>query len=154
MRLNNYLRDDLVLSGLDAADATGAIETFGSAFEATGRLLSKDQAIQALQAREKIHTTVLGDGVAVPHAMVPELADVLLLVAKASEPLQFGPPETDPVDLFFVLLSPPGREGEHIKLLARICRLMRHPGFLDDLRAAKDAAGILEVLLRVDSDHV
>jgi mannitol/fructose-specific phosphotransferase system IIA component (Ntr-type) len=58
------------------------------------------------------------------------------------------------VDLFFVLLSPPGREGEHIKLLARICRLAQHPEGLDEVRGATDGKALLEAILRLDSRHV
>jgi mannitol/fructose-specific phosphotransferase system IIA component (Ntr-type) len=71
-----------------------------------------------------------------------------------SGPIPFGPPDADPVNVFFVLLSPPGRESEHIKLLARVCRLSRHPGFLDDLAAASGPAEALEVVRMVDAEHV
>ena len=91
---------------------------------------------------------------AVPHAVVPTLSDILLLVVSASRPVPFGPPDTDPVDLFFTLLSPPGREAEHIKLLARICRLVRHPGFLEGLRSAPGPEELYRALLRIDAQHV
>ena len=110
--------------------------------------------VQALRVREESHTTCLGRGVAVPHATVPGLPGPLLLVALADPPVPFGPPNSDPVDLFFVLLSPPGREGEHIKLLARICRVAQHPEDLTEIRAATDAGSLYDTLLRLDSRHV
>ena len=64
------------------------------------------------------------------------------------------PAESEPVDLFFVLLSPPGREGEHIKLLARICRLAQHAEDLDEVRGATDTRSLLDTILRLDSRHV
>ena len=154
MRLSDYLRDDLILHGLDAQDASGAIEAFGVLFEKKGHLPSRTEAIQALSAREESHTTCLGHGVAVPHATVSGLPKPLLLVATAGTPIRFGPQEHDAVDVFFVLLSPPGREGEHIKLLARICRLSQHSDDLDELRKAVDEESLLEAILRVDAQHV
>lgn len=154
MRLSDYLRDDLILHGLDAQDASGAIEAFGTLFEEGGHLSSRTEAIQALLDREKTHTTCLAHGVAVPHATVTGLTKPLLLLATAGTPIAFGPPDHSPVDVFFVLLSPPGKEGEHIKLLARICRLSQHSDHLEELRGAVDGKSLLEAILRVDSQHV
>jgi mannitol/fructose-specific phosphotransferase system IIA component (Ntr-type) len=154
MRLSQYLRDDLVVHGLEASDRSEALEALGGFFERSAHVPAGDSIVDALRKREEEHTTVLGEGVAVPHATIPNLPDVLLLVAKASSPVPFGPPDTGLVDLFFVLLSPPGRGGEHIKILARICRLVKHPGFLQELRDAADRDEILQAILRVDSQHV
>ncbi|MFC1574632.1 PTS sugar transporter subunit IIA [Gemmatimonadota bacterium] len=154
MRLSTYLREDLVIHGMDASTQQGALEAFGAHLEMGGFLPSGGEAVEALKTREAAHTTVLGEGVAVPHATVGALPQMLLLVATTPEPIPFGPPEADLVDLFFVLLSPTGREGEHIKLLARICRLIRHPGVLDEIRGASGGEDLLDTILRVDSQHV
>ncbi len=153
MRLSDYLRDDLVLYRLEADDSAGALEAFGALFEAGELLPPGFDVILALKAREETHTTCLGKGVAVPHATVPGLSNPLLMVATASPPVPFGPPESGPVDLFFILLSPSGREGEHIKLLARICRLAHHPDELDSVRESESPAALLEAIHTLDSRH-
>jgi PTS system nitrogen regulatory IIA component len=153
MRLSEYLREDLVLHGMGVKDLPEALRAFGAAFEAGGHLRS-GRVVRALEAREASHTTCLGHGVAVPHATLEGLPKPVLLVATSFEPVPFGPPDTDPVDVFFVLLSPPGREGEHIKLLARLCRLARHPEDLDEIRAAQNRASLLKTMLELDSRHV
>lgn len=154
MRLSDYLRDDLVLHRFEAEGSAGALETFGALFEECGQLPPEFNAFQALKVREESHTTCMGKGVAVPHAIVPGLSKALLLVATANPPVPFGPPESDPVDLFFVLLSPSGREGEHIKLLARICRLAQRREDLDPVRESQDPAALLEAVLTLDSRHL
>jgi mannitol/fructose-specific phosphotransferase system IIA component (Ntr-type) len=151
MRLSDYLQRGLVIHDLDASDAAGVLETIGARLEENGFLPSRIEAVEALRAREEVHTTVLGHGVAVPHATVPDLEKTLLLVARSSHPVLFGATEAEKASLFFVMLSPHGREAEHLGLLARICKLLRHPGFLDDLREASDAEGLLQSLLQVDS---
>lgn len=154
MRLSDHLRDGLVVAGVKASGTREALETFGALLEGNGIVASGREATEALLAREEVHTTVLGDGVAVPHATLPGLSDVVLMVAAADAPVPFGPPETDPVDLFFLLLSPPGSEGTHIKLLARICRLARHQGVMEDLRSADTDGALKQAILKVDSEHV
>jgi mannitol/fructose-specific phosphotransferase system IIA component (Ntr-type) len=154
MRLSHFLRAGLVVHGLDASDRNEALRKISAFLEEGGFVPSGGGVFEALRAREEVHTTALGEGVAVPHAVIPTLQEILLVVATAREPLLFGPPETSPVDLLFTLLSPPGREAEHIKLLARICRLVRHPGFLEELRAAPGPGELYEAILAVDSQHV
>ncbi len=154
MRLSDYLREDLVLHHLAAGGTMDALDAFGALFEKGGHVTSGEGAAQALKDREQSHTTCLGRGVAVPHATLPGLPAPLLLVATAVQPIPFGPPESDPVDLFFVLLSPSGREGEHIKLLARICRLAQHPDDLEEMRSAPDAQNLFEAIRKADSRHV
>jgi mannitol/fructose-specific phosphotransferase system IIA component (Ntr-type) len=154
MRLSDYLREDLVMHELQARNMEEALERFGARFQEGGHVPSAPEAVRALSDREASHPTCLGRGVAVPHATVAGLLNPLLLVATASPPVPFGPPETEPVDIFFVLLSPPDREAEHIKLLARICRVTQHPENLDEIRSSSDSASLLDCLLRLDAQHV
>jgi mannitol/fructose-specific phosphotransferase system IIA component (Ntr-type) len=151
MRLSHYLQEGLVIHDLEASDAEGVLEAIGRRFEENGSILSRIQAVEALRAREEVHTTVLGEGVAIPHASVPDLEKTLLLVARSSQPVLFGSQESEKASLFFVMLSPPGSEGEHLRLLARVCRLLRHPGFLDGAREAPDAPELLRRILEVDA---
>jgi PTS system nitrogen regulatory IIA component len=154
MRLNDYLRDDLVVHGIQASGTRDALDAIGAHLSSVTPDASSQEIIQALSAREEAHTTVLGEGVALPHATVSSLEEILLMVATASPPVPFGPPESPPVEIFFVLLSPPGGEREHIKLLARICRLVRYPGFLDDLRSTSSKEELLKALRQEDAQHV
>jgi len=154
MRLSDHLRDDLVLHGLEASNREQALRAISRFLEERGAVDSAEEVLQVLSAREEAHTTALGDGVALPHAVLPKLADRLIMVAAAAAPLPYGPETEDPVDIFFVLLSPPGREGEHIKLLARICRLARQPGFLEEMRRAPGPKELFETVVQEDARHV
>lgn len=154
MRLNEYLRADLVLPHLRAEDRRSVLHALADHLAGHAVVPDGAEVEDALRAREEAHTTVMGHGMALPHATIPGLSRPVLMVALAEDPVQFGPDDTEPVRLFFVLLSPPGREGEHIKLLARICRLVRHPGFVDELLAEETGSGALEVIRRVDEQHV
>lgn len=154
MRLTDYLRPDLVLTDLEAREVRGVIRELAAHLRREGEVGEEESVVEGLLAREEAHSTAMGHGMALPHATIPGLDEPVLMVALAEEPVQFGPVETDPVRIFFVLLSPPGRESEHIKLLARICRLVRHAGFVEEIQAASSGSEALEIIERVDEQHV
>jgi PTS system nitrogen regulatory IIA component len=153
MRLNEYLRPDLVLTDLRASDAGGVLQAVAAHLVEREVVTSADEVRRALLAREEAHTTAMGHGLALPHATIPTLERTVLVVALAPDTVPFGPDDTDPVRALFVLLSPPGRESEHIRLLARICRLMRHPGFMDDLLGSGSGAAAVALIRRLDERH-
>ncbi len=154
MRLSEYLDPDLVLVGLDATAAQDAFHQIARHLIAQRAVGPASTVEREFASREERHTTVLGDGVAIPHTTLEGLRAPILLVALASDPFQFGPPDTGPVGVLFVLLSPVGRGSEHIKLLARICRLVKHPGFIDELVASETTHEAVAVIERVDGLHV
>ncbi|MCA9297504.1 MAG: PTS sugar transporter subunit IIA [Phycisphaerales bacterium] len=153
MRLSDYLRADLVLPRLRERALEGVLHEISRAVDAAG-LGIHDVVADKLLERERIHPTVMGSGLAIPHATIPGLTGPIVGIALADEPVEFGPPDSEPVRLFFVLLSPPGFEREHVKILARICRLVRHPDFIDRLAAAGDSQGMVRVVEAVDALHV
>ncbi len=152
MRLREFLRADFVVPQLTARDVDGVVAEV-SAQAATAGLGPEDLIREKLLERERSHPTVMGSGLAIPHATVPGLDGPVIGVALAREAIPFGGQPDDGVRLFFVLLSPPGYEREHVKLLARICRLVRHEGIIEDLEAAPDAAHVLEIIETVDAQH-
>lgn len=154
MRLRDYLRSDLVLTDLTAHDMPSTLEAIAGHLAHTGVVDSEEAALRGLLSREEVHSTVLGHGMALPHTTLEGLPEPILLVAVSPSPIPFGPEEMGPVRIFFVLLSPPNRESEHIKLLARICRLIRHPDFVDDLLGSPSAEAAMAVIRSVDEQHV
>jgi mannitol/fructose-specific phosphotransferase system IIA component (Ntr-type) len=154
MKLSRYVRPEFVLTDLAGAGLDDVLHRVATHLGRSGAVPEGADVETALRVRELAHTTAMGHGMALPHATIDGLAEPVLGVAIAPAPIAFGPPDTEPVDVFFVLLSPPGRESDHIKLLARICRLVRHPGFMDALREAETAADAVAVIERVDHQHV
>jgi len=154
MRLRDYLRSDLVLTDLAAHDLPSTLEAIAEHLAAAGVVASAKEALRGLRAREEVHTTVLGHGMALPHTTLTGLDDPVILVALSPTPIPFGPTEAEPVRIFFALLSPPNREAEHIKILARICRLVRHARFVEDLLEADSPEAALAVIRSVDEQHV
>ena len=154
MRLADYLRSELVIPGLAADDTEGTIRALSQHLADQHIVEDGAEVSRALMEQERSHTTAVGRGVAIPHATVSVVESTILLVAVAPDAIRFGPQESDSCQIFFLLLSPPERESEQIKLLARLSRLVRHPGFLDRLCGARSTEGVLEAVLEVDAQHV
>ncbi len=153
MRLREYLRTDLVLPGLRAGDAADALGQIAQAVARRGVVRDATALREALVARETAHTTSLGNGVAVPHATLKGVEKSVISIAVAPEGVAFGsPPES--VRVVFLLLSPPDRSSLHIRLLARIARLVRQPDFVERIRLADSAEAVVAEVERVDAEHV
>lgn len=153
MRLGDHLREDRILVGVEAADRASVLYELGRALAASGIPESATEMERLLAAREARCSTVLGHGIAVPHACVESLQAPALLVAVTRDWVSFGSGTEEPVRIFFTLLTPPAQEGVHVRLLARICRVARHVHVLDALMAASSAPQALEILRLADRDE-
>lgn len=154
MRLTAHLRPEFVLTGLHATDRAEVVRELAGHLAERAGSVEREAVEEELLRRERAHTTCMGDEVAVPHATIEGLEDTLLMIARSESAIPYGPAGADPVRFFFVLLSPPGKERDHIKLLARICRFVRLSAFMDELRGADDPDEIVEIVRRADREHV
>lgn len=153
MRLKDFLRADFVLTRLVSKDMEGVVDEVATRAGAVG-VGSAEVIREKLLERERLHPTNMGAGLAIPHATVSGLPAPVIGVALAGgEPIVCSPRDQAPVKVFFVLLSPPGHEREHVKLLARICRLVRHEGFMESLDNAPDEAEIVRIIEHIDAQH-
>lgn len=99
-----------------------------------------------LTTREEQASAGIGEGVAIPHLRLPTLQKPFVAFVRLQYPVDFNAVDDMPVDLIMLLLSPGGDGPRHLRRLARISRLMRDPGLLDDLRAALDEDAIRALL--------
>jgi len=101
----------------------------------------------AIADRERLGSTGFGGGVAIPHGKLAGLDRVYALVARLATPIDYKAIDGAPVDLVFLLLSPPDAGAEHLKALAAVSRLMRHAGIVEKLRGARSRDAMAAVLL-------
>ena len=116
------------------------------AAELTGQ--SERAILEILLQREKLGSTGVGNGVAIPHGKLPKLTKVFGLFARLERPVDFEALDGQPVDLIFLLLAPEPAGADHLKALARVARLMRTPDTARMLRESRDAEAIYAVLTR------
>ena len=119
-------------------------ELAAKAAELTGQ---SDRAIlENLMQREKLGSTGVGNGVAIPHGKLPKLNQVFGLFARLDRPVDFDALDGQQVDLIFLLLAPEGAGADHLKALARVARVLRDPDTARKLRESRDAEAIYAVL--------
>ena len=100
----------------------------------------------ALVERERLGTTGIGTGVAVPHCRLPELNRLYGMFARLERPVPFEAIDDQPVDLVFLLLAPSEAGAEHLKALARVSRLLRDRAMCEKLRGANSADALYALL--------
>jgi PTS system nitrogen regulatory IIA component len=108
--------------------------------------LDEREVFETLLQRERLGSTGIGERIAIPHGKIPRLERLFGLVARLDKPVDFEALDGQPVEVVFLLLAPVNAGADHLKALARIARVLREPGILDRLRAARDASAIYAVL--------
>jgi PTS system nitrogen regulatory IIA component len=104
--------------------------------------------LDGLIARERLGSTGVGHGVAVPHARLTGIAAQTGALLRVAAPVDFAAPDLQPCDLFVLLLAPSDAAGDHLKALAALSRRLREPALRTALRKATDAAALRAVLLQ------
>ncbi len=109
--------------------------------------LNETKLLCALQARELLGPTGMGNGVAIPHARLPEITHVAGVFMHLESPIDFEAVDRQPVDLVFVLFAPESAVTDHLKSLARVSRTLRNEATCKKLRSTRDSAAAYSILL-------
>ena len=145
MPLLDFLAPAAVIPALRASSKKQALQELA---EVAARLtgLEERTIYEVLLQRERLGSTGIGDGVAIPHAKLAKLDSIFGLVARLDKPIDFEALDGQPVDILFLLLAPEGAGADHLKALARIARVLREPGTIERIRATRDADALYAVL--------
>lgn len=109
--------------------------------------LPESKLLSALQARELLGPTGMGNGIAIPHARLPEIKHVCGVFMHLESPVDFGAVDRKPVDLIFVLFAPESAVTDHLKSLARVSRTLRNEATCQKLRSTRDSAALYSILV-------
>ena len=145
MALSDLIPEGGVVVDLGASSRKQVLQTLADiAAEATG--LKARPIFDAVLQRERLGSTGMGQGVAIPHARLEGVKRVSGVFARLRQPVDFEGPDGQPADLIFMLLAPNDSGAEHLKALARISRLLRREDVRQRLRAAPDLDAVQAVL--------
>ena len=143
--LSDILSTSDVSDSLTVANKKGLFQQLsGVASRRTG--ISAKAIVAALNERERLGSTGFGGGVAIPHGKIVGLERLFGYFVRLSQPIDFQSVDHMPVDLVFLLLSPPDAGADHLKALARISRSLRDPTIVSKLRGTDSAAGLYAIL--------
>jgi len=145
MTLTDLIAPDAVVPALTVNNKKQAIQELAvRAAELTGQ--NERAILEILLQREKLGSTGVGNGVAIPHGKLPKLGRLFGLFARLERPIDFEALDGQPVDLIFLLLAPETAGADHLKALARVARLLRDPNIARRLRDSRDADALYAVL--------
>ena len=145
MTLTDLIAPTAIIPALKVNGKKQAIQELAArAAELTGQ--SERAILEILLQREKLGSTGVGNGVAIPHGKLTKLGRLFGLFARLERPIDFEALDSQPVDLIFLLLAPEAAGADHLKALARVARLLRDPEITRKLRESHDANALYAVL--------
>ena len=153
MRIAEFLREDLVFPDLAAADKAGVLGELCAGLGKVYPSLPVQKLTDTLVEREKLGSTGIGEGIAIPHGKLAGLPGLLAAFGRKKSGMDFAAIDGKPTQLFFVLFAPDNSAGLHLKALARISRLFKQPQFRQAILAADGAAAIFRLISEEDAKY-
>lgn len=145
MTLTDLIAPNAILPALKVNNKKQALQELAArAAELTGQ--NEKAILEILLQREKLGSTGVGNGIAIPHGKLAKLGRLFGLFARLERPIDFEALDGQPVDLVFLLLAPEAAGADHLKALARVARLLRDPEITRRLRESRDSDAIFAVL--------
>lgn len=145
MELADILSQEAVIGCAKVASKRQLLQLLAEhAAKRTG--LDAHAIFETLMNREKLGSTGLGNGIAIPHGKIKGLPGVVAVFARLAEPIEFEAVDDQPVDLAIMLLAPEGAGADHLKALSRVARLMRTETLVDALRKTREPQKLFEML--------
>lgn len=153
MQLSEFLDFDAIKPAFPGGSKRSLLQQLANL---SGQRLGLDSAaiLSSLAERERLGSTGFGQGVAIPHGKIEGLSRIYGLFVRLGEPVDFKALDRVPVDLVFLLLSPPEAGAEHLKALAAISRVTRNAQTLEKMRGARSRDALAAVLMGTDEREV
>jgi PTS system nitrogen regulatory IIA component len=152
-KIRDLLQDDLVIEEIKATDKIGVIREFAAVLQAAGRVKDAEALVRVLLERESLGSTGIGDGVAIPHGKLSFISDMVVAFGRSSRGVDFQSLDAKPAYLFFLLVTPDDKPGDHLKALARISRILKNPVLRENLKRTSDRQELKRLLYEEDSKY-
>lgn len=151
MRLTEILKPQNIQVPLVAKNKTEAISELVTLLSTTGEVKNSKQVLDAVLEREATRTTGIGNGLAIPHGKCTGVDHLVMAIGRPGTPIDFQAIDGRPVNLIWLLASPPDQTGPHIHALARISRLMTIDKFRAALAAAKSSQELYDAIIQQEN---
>jgi len=148
MKLSELFNGDNIQVGLEPSDKETLLDSIVADLDAKGFIKDRNLVYKDVVDRENVMSTGIGHGVAIPHAYTDGVERLVAGFYRTEREVDFEALDGEKVDLFFIILGPKESRRDHIKVLAKISRLLNHGDFREDLRSAADTEAVLEVFRR------
>lgn len=147
MPLKDLVSPNAVMPALKANSKKQALQELAEkAAQVSG--MAAREIFDALIQRERLGSTAIGAGIAIPHGKLPKCSKIFGVFARLERPVDFEAVDDAPVDLVFLLVAPESAGADHLNALSRIARLLRDSKIVSTLRATRDASALYSILVR------
>ena len=145
MEMSDLISQESIISPLKAKSKKQALQELSArASDLTG--LAQREIFDTLLQRERLASTGVGHGIAIPHGKINGINQIFGMFARLEKPVDFDSFDEEPVDLIFMLLAPESAGADHLKALAKVSRLLREPAAVAKLRGSRDRAALYAIL--------
>lgn len=150
LKILDFLDPQAVIADLGSNTKREALAELVDLLKKSGKVTDAKATVDVLVEREKLGSTGIGQGIAIPHAKTDQASQVVAAFARSRRGVQFDALDGEPVHIIFLLVAPPDAAALHLKALARISRLLKDKFFRQALRDAKEVADILKLIKQED----
>lgn len=151
MKITDILSSDLIIADLKATTKKGVLEELVSHLADHEAAVNRAELLRVLLEREKLGSTGINDGIAIPHGKLKNIEELLALFARSTAGVDFGALDGKPSHLFFLLVAPASSAGAHLKALARISRIARNRSFRERCMRAKTREDLFQIIIEEDA---
>jgi PTS system nitrogen regulatory IIA component len=153
MKLLDFLQKERIIPRLRASDKESVLAELTESLVGTQKIKNSREAVHVLLEREKLGSTGIGEGIAIPHGKLKELQEVVAVFGRSAEGVDFDSMDGAPAQLFFLLMAPENSASTHLKALARISRLLKDRAFREELLDANSQEDLFDIIAREDEKY-
>jgi len=151
MKIMDFLREDFIIEELESSNKQEVLEEIARNIQKGKKKYNQAAMVKVLIEREKLGSTGIGDSIAIPHGKLNGLDDLIVAFGRSRQGVEFNAMDGKPVNLFFLLMAPEQSKSEHLKVLARISRMLKDLNFRKSLMEAKSRNELYQII--VDKDE-
>jgi len=153
MRLEQLLKMEYLTDNLQSKNKSEALAELSEMVIKGPLKLDKRQVYDVLQQREKLGSTGIGDGIAIPHGKLSNLEEIIIAFGRSKKGVAFDSIDGKLVHIFFLLLAPESSTNQHLKILAKICRMLKTVDFRKKLMDAESSNDLYKIIIEEDNRH-
>ena len=153
MKITDILSADMIIADLKGTTKPDVLSELAKTLTSKYKEISLRDLIAVLAERERLGSTAIGDGIAIPHGKLPKVTKILGTFGRHVQGVDFDSLDGGPSQLFFVLVAPEDSASLHLKALARVSRLLKESSFREHLLSAKDADELYKLIKEEDTKY-
>lgn len=150
MNITDFLKRPLVVANLRSTTKVDVLAELSCEISKVYSTVSYDMTVRTLLEREKLGSTGIQNGIAIPHGKIKGLQNIIIALGRSIKGIDFQAQDNKPSHIFFVLLAPEDAAGTHLKVLARLSKILNDASFRKSVMEAADASDIYQLITNAD----